>query len=251
MPDRAALLAQAEQGATMALQAIQALRAMDAQPVPQIAPAPAAMAHGLQNPKAFFDHMRGSTIMGPTLSESEVTGCGAILDACAAAGWPIAWTAYGLATAFHETAATMQPIKEYGGQAYYTKMYDITGARPTKARELGNTSPGDGAKYPGRGYVQLTGKGNYAKASAIVGVDLVADPDVAMKPDIAAHVMVSGMSLGWFSGKKLSDYLPDNGTADSQPFTQARRIVNGQDRAADIAAYAMTFQEALTEGSWT
>src|SRR3546814_6075636 len=63
-------------------------------------------------------------------------------------------------------------------------MYDIRGDRPAKARELGNLTPGDGAKYAGRGYVQLTGKSNYVKATAKLRemgftVDLVAEPDRA------------------------------------------------------------------------
>jgi len=51
----------------------------------------------------------------------------------------------------HETASTMQPIKEIGNAAYFKRMYDIEGARPAKARELGNIHPGDGAKFCGMG----------------------------------------------------------------------------------------------------
>jgi len=258
MPDRADLLAQAEQAVLTALQAIQALKATEVAPgfqiAPQPAPAPAVAlpAHGLRAPAAFFDHMRASKILGPTLSQEEVTGCGAILDACADAAWPLAWTAYALGTSYHETAATMQPIHERGGNAYFRRMYDIEGERPAKARELGNTTPGDGAKYAGRGYVQLTGKTNYSKAGAKVGVDLKVNPDLAMQPDIAASILLWGMGTGAFTGKKLSDYLPIAGAlGTSAQFKEARRIVNGQDRAADIAAYALVFQEALTKGQWS
>lgn len=203
--------------------------------------------HRLADPAAFFAELRKSKAMGPTLSAEEVSGCEAILAACKS--WRLSWTAYGLATAHLETAGTMQPIKEYGGQAYFRKMYDIEGARPAKARELGNLTPGDGVKYAGRGYVQLTGKANYQKAGAALGQDLVGSPDLAMRPDIAASIMSQGMEQGWFTGKKLADYLPsDLGTVDQ--FKAARRIINGQDRALDIARTAMEFQRALTAGEW-
>jgi putative chitinase len=59
-----------------------------------------------------------------------VNGCNAVLAAME--GCPLSWTAYALATAYHETASTMQPIKEYGGQTYFTRMYDVAerGLRP-------------------------------------------------------------------------------------------------------------------------
>ncbi len=55
---------------------------------------------------------------------------------------------------------TMQPIKEYGGERYFYRMYDITGYRPGVAKHLGNLQPGDGARFPGRGLVQLTSRKN-------------------------------------------------------------------------------------------
>ena len=197
---------------------------------------------------AFFDALRASKALGPTLSESEVNGCEAILAACK--GWPASWTAYALATAVVETAGTMQPIKEIGGAAYFRRMYDIEGNRPAKARELGNLTPGDGARYAGRGYVQLTGRRNYGKAAAALGHPLVANPDLAMRPDIAAQIMVQGMEGGWFTGKSLATYLPASGPATLAQFKEARRIINGQDRATEIAGYALEFQKALKAGGW-
>jgi putative chitinase len=202
---------------------------------------------GLADAAAFFAKLRNSKAMGPTLSAEEVSGCEAILTACS--HWRASWTAYGLATAHLETAGTMQPIKEYGGNAYFRRMYDIEGARPAKARELGNLTPGDGVKYAGRGYVQLTGRANYGKATAVVGHDLVSDPDLALRPDIAALIMTQGMETGLFTGKKLADYLPNSiGTLDQ--FKAARRIINGQDRALEIARTAIEFQNALEAGRW-
>lgn len=201
----------------------------------------------LANPSAFFDVLRAG-ILGPTLSAEEVDGCNAVLKAME--GAPLSWTAYALATAYHETASTMKPIREYGGPTYFTRMYDVTGTRSQMAIANGNTCAGDGAKYCGRGYVQLTWKNNYARAGTECGVDLVTNPDIAMRPNIAAKIMRHGMERGWFTGKGFSDYLPRSGHADRAAFTNARRIINGTDRAAQIAEHALKFQTALEAGGW-
>lgn len=209
-------------------------------------PPPAPAAQGLTNPAAFFNVVRGGKALGPVLTKGEVEGCEAILDACI--GFPTSWAAYALATAVIEVNGTMQPIGEYGGTAYFRRQYDIQGDRPAKARELGNLTPGDGVKYHGRGYVQLTGRANYAKAEAELGLPLLADPDLALRQDVAAKIMRHGMADGWFTGKSLRDYLRDPATADQ--FKAARRVINGQDRAEEIAAFAMHFQSALQAGGW-
>ena len=152
-------------------------------------------------------------------------------------GWDVTWVAYALATAWHETAHTMQPVREYGGDAYYKRMYDIEGDRPQKARELGNVNPGDGVRYAGRGYVQLTGRDNYRK----FGIENA--PDDAMKPEVAARIMREGMDQGVFTGRALRDYLPGD-------YVNARRIINGRDKAELIAGYARNFEAALRAGGW-
>lgn len=201
----------------------------------------------LASPRLFFDSVRKG-ILGPDLSTDEVNGCNAILAAME--GAPLAHTAYALATAYHETASTMQPIKEYGGPSYFHRMYDIAGARPSLARANGNICAGDGVKFCGRGYVQLTWRSNYKRAGDKLGVDLTANPDLAMKPEIAAKVLRQGMDAGWFTGKRFSSYLPSAGRASRQQFANARRIINGTDKAAKIAAHALDFQAALEAGGW-
>ena len=201
----------------------------------------------LKNAPAFFDQLRNG-LLGPTLSAEEVKGCEAILKAME--GAPISHTAYALATAYHETASTMLPIREYGGPTYFTRMYDVTGARPQLAVKHGNTCQGDGPKYCGRGYVQLTWKANYEKAGKKCGVDLVAYPDKAMQPDIAAKIMRQGMDEGWFTGKSFNSYLPNKGPATRGQFVLARYIINGTDKAAKIADHALEFQRALHAGGW-
>jgi predicted chitinase len=77
---------------------------------------------------------------------------------------------------------------EYGGSLDFRK-YDPKYA-PRKAKTLGNTKPGDGAKYKGRGFIQITGKYNYKKAGEAIGVDLVNNPKLAEDPAVAAKIAV-------------------------------------------------------------
>lgn len=178
----------------------------------------------------FFAAMRAGRVLGPTLSQSEVDGCKAIIAACE--GWPVAWTAYALATAYHETAGTMQPIREYGRG---------------KGRKYGKVG-----KYPpnipfGRGYVQLTWDFNYELADEKLGLNgaLLKDFDLALDHAIAAQIMVRGMKEGWFTRKKLADFLPTDRPATLAEFTAARPIINGTDKAQQIARHALEFQKGL------
>lgn len=202
----------------------------------------------LANPKGFYDRVRAADLLGPTLSPGEMAGCEAILTACKA--WPIAHVAYALATAYHETAGTMAPITEMGGPEYLRRLYDVTGKNPERARQMGNTKPGDGAKYCGRGFVQLTWAANYKRAQIELGVPLVDNPELACRPDVAAKIMEAGMREGWFTGKKNASYLPADKPGARDQFIAARRIINGSDKAEKIAEHAVDFQEALTAGGW-
>ena len=84
---------------------------------------------------------------------------------------------------------------------------------------------------------------NYAKAGQKIGLgnSLVSNPDRALESCIAAKVLVLGCKEGWFTGKKLSDYI--NGSTTD--YTNARRIVNGLDKASLIAGYAQIAATAL------
>ena len=197
--------------------------------------------------KMFFDKLRAG-IMGPKLDDDEVSGTTAIIEAMA--GLPTSWAAYALATAYHETAHTMQPIKEFGGNKYFFRMYDPQGERPTLAKRNGNIYPGDGVKYCGRGYVQLTWRTNYERAGKLLNIDLLGNPDLAMSKDIAALILRYGMKTGWFTGKAFVNYLPADGAATRAQFQAARRIINGVDKSDLIAGYALAFQTALNAGEW-
>ena len=155
----------------------------------------------------------------------------------------VQWAAYMLATVKHECANRWMPITEYGRRDYFDK-YE-TGTR--LGRRLGNTEPGDGYRFRGRGYVQITGRANYARMTEALALgddeDLVRDPDQALRPVIAYRIMSLGMRKGLFTGRKLADYINDDGC----DYKEARRIINGQDQAELIAGYAETLEAILRE----
>lgn len=147
--------------------------------------------------------------------------------------------AYCLATFKWETAHTMRPIDERGTSAYFNSRY---GPQTKVGKEIGNTKPGDGALFHGRGYVQLTGRRNYSKAKQLTGIDLLAEPDRAKSPELAYQIAIQGMIDGWFTGKKLGQYIKEGQPPD---YENARRIINGLDKASNIADIARRFNEVL------
>ena len=99
--------------------------------------------------------------------------------------------------------------------------------------------------YYGRGYVQLTWWSNYAKAGASIGLgyQLLLDPDMVKRPEVAYMLMSYGMVTGkiFANGHTFDDYLYD-GVSN---YEGARRMVNGRDHAADIAAIARKIEKVL------
>lgn len=149
--------------------------------------------------------------------------------------------AYCLATFKWETAHTMRPIDEHGGPKYFNSRY---GPQTKVGKMLGNKKAGDGALFHGRGYVQLTGRSNYSKAKALTGVDLLTDADRAKDPELAYQIAVQGMTDGWFTSRKLSQFIKDGQSPD---YENARTIINGHDKAANIADIARRFSEVLLD----
>ena len=141
--------------------------------------------------------------------------------------------AYVLATAYHETAHTMKPVREYGGEKYLrSKKY---------------------YPYVGMGYVQLTWKRNYELASKKFGVDFVSNPNLLLEPKYAAPILVVGMIEGWFTGKKLKDYIDDLDELDDEDlreFSNARRIINGTDKQVEIGKIALRYEQALKNAAY-
>jgi predicted chitinase len=187
----------------------------------------------------FFAAIRRELFDG-ALTPIQVYRIETLLNAIIAAEWPLSYASYALATAHHETA-NWRHMKEMGSEAYFKRMYDKAGSRPHVAKALGNTEAGDGVKFAGRGYVQLTGRANYVKAGKALGLDLLKEPQIVEEPGVAAKVLIWGMSTGAYTGKANRDYL-----AKSPPdYVNARRIINGTDKASLIATYAKEFQAAL------
>jgi len=136
---------------------------------------------------------------------------------------------YLLASAYYETGYDLEPREEYGkgnGKRYGALVF-LT--RHTTAA------------YYGRGLVQLTWLGNYARASLVCGVDFVNQPARVMQFPYCYLIMADGMRRGWFTGKSLGDYI----NATQTDYVGARRIINGQDRAELIATYAKEFAALL------
>lgn len=144
--------------------------------------------------------------------------------------------AYMLATVYHECARKMLPIEEYGkGKGRkYGQYIDVNGKAYKGLPHL----------YYGRGYVQLTWLTNYDRARKKLGIDFVNKPELALVPENAAKIMVLGMTEGWFTTRKLSDYI----TPSKTDYVEARRIINRMDEAKLIAGYAVKFEAALRAG---
>tara|TARA_R110000803_G_scaffold29195_3_gene66853 strand:- start:724 stop:1458 length:735 start_codon:yes stop_codon:yes gene_type:complete len=149
-----------------------------------------------------------------------------ILKECKLAGLLRNQAAYVLATAWWETAHTIEPVKE----AYW-----VNNAEDWRKKNL--------RYYPwyGRGYVQLTWQRNYAHAGEELNLDLTTNPDAVMRPEVSAKILVTGSLEGWFTGRKLGDYI----TLQKSDFKGARRVINGTDKAAKIAVVAKAYDAAL------
>ena len=93
-----------------------------------------------------------------------------------------------MAQCAHETK-NFTTRREEGSREYFMKKYDKK-YNPENAAILGNVKPGDGAKYFGRGDIQLTGRDNYTRVGKALGIDLVNNPELAEKPEIAAQIAV-------------------------------------------------------------
>jgi predicted chitinase len=162
-----------------------------------------------------------------TLRNNAKQAIPAILAACESAGvTDRAQIAYILATAQHES--NFKPIREIWGpnQVPEQKRYDAPGnhlGNAVNSDPNANYTNGEGYLYRGRGYVQVTGHDNYANWSNRLGVDLVGNPDAALKSNNAARILVEGMRDGAFRNQSLDTYI--NGS--ERDFENARGIING------------------------
>lgn len=179
----------------------------------------------------FYDRIR--PFFGERILPKQFNGMQAIITEWDNSGLTdIRWLAYMLATTFHETAFTMQPIEEYG---------------KGRGRVYGKADPITGKVYYGRGFVQLTWASNYKKMGKILGIDLYNHPELALELETATKILFEGMTTGEsydgdFTGKHLGDYFSDT---KNDPFN-ARRIINGTDAAKKIEGYYCKFLSALS-----
>lgn len=197
------------------------------------------------NRKKFFDGVKANFAV--TLKQDQVEGFEILLAEGEKRNINTEWIAYILATAWHETGFTMQPVRETFATSDAQAIARLDNA--FKTGRLGSVkTPYWRDGWFGRGYVQLTWKKNYENMGKWLGIDLVANPSLALDSKIAAAITFEGMLRGMFTAKKLSDFLDGVDSADEKDFAEfkaARRIINGTDKAADIAKYAVKFEKAL------
>jgi SH3-like domain-containing protein len=145
----------------------------------------------------------------------------------------IRWLAYMLATVKHECADRWLPIEEFskGKGLKYGVPVTVTDPQGRQSTHV----------YYGRGYVQLTWDWNYKAMGQALGVPLLYQPELALDPEVAYGIMSHGMRNGSFTGKGLSKYINDAGC----DYVNARRIINGTDRAQTIAGYATKLEAIL------
>jgi putative chitinase len=189
--------------------------------------------------KHFFDTVRKDLFRG-NLTQSQVDGQNFLLEVwekhfeAANPRDGTNWLAYALATFFHETAETMQPIEEYGKGS---------------GKSYGQPAGPHGQRYYGRGHVQLTWEENYKNGQKFLkdryGVHANIHPEahLMLHSQTSALVSFDGMVNGWFTGVGLPKYF-NASTEDPQ---QARRIVNGTDKMDLIAGYYWKFKKALKQ----
>ncbi|PWK75321.1 putative chitinase [Mucilaginibacter oryzae] len=189
--------------------------------------------------KHLYDTIR-SALFGGHLTQNHVDGIEAIISAAKSGGvTDNRQIAYMLATVYHECGRTMQPVRENGrgaGHPYGQKLK--MGGGP--GHRVPYTTPDQ--IYYGRGYVQLTWYENYESMGKLLHIDLLNNPDLALKDDIAAQIMVKGMTKGIFTGVNLDRYF----NVERTDWVNARKIINGLDMAEKIAGNAKLFYKGLT-----
>jgi putative chitinase len=183
----------------------------------------------------FFEEYKRN--LGKIKKQITVDTINAILNRADEEQTPVPHLAYMFATAIHESRDRnyiydFYPLTERGGYNYITRLYWFN----KRVRGwLGNDTKFEAWKYRGRGLVQLTGETNYESFG------IQDRPEEALEPDMAVYIMFEGMGKGIFTGRKLSDYL----NRSKRDYYNARRIVNGTDKAALIATYAEIFERII------
>lgn len=193
--------------------------------------------------KKFYDTFRVQ--FHRRLTQKQVDGYNAILDYWEAlALTDLRWLAYVLATAYHETGRTIEPVREGFGKTdersikAVTRLYE-RGRIQTNYAEI---KP-NGNSYFGRGLVQLTWDSNYKRMGEALGMgmQLYDNPSLVLDLEISVKILFKGMIEGLFTGRSLEDYFNPTET----DWVGARKIVNGRDKAHLIAGYGQQFMRCL------
>lgn len=193
------------------------------------------------NKKFFFDQIR-LNLFGGNMNTKQVSGVSTILDEWEAnySKNDDRWLAYMLATAHHETGRTMQPIEEWGkgkGLPYGSRL------KMTKDKNGKRIPYSDTAElFYGRGFVQLTWYENYDKAGKKLAKDFLHNATGVMELSDATKIMFYGMTEGWFTGVKLSNFF----NSTTEDWKNARKIINGTDKWDLIKDYALKYYGAIS-----
>jgi len=194
------------------------------------------------NTEIFFRELKVRGLF-TSLNQQQVNGISALLsEGMELLGANLPQLAYVMATAYHETAKTMQPIEEYkkGEGKPYGQHFKMAKDKNGKHISYIDTTE----IFYGRGFVQLTWYENYFKAGKLLCLNLLKNPKLALDLKNATKILFDGMIHGWFTGKKLSDYI-----GVKNDFVGARRIVNLNDCASLIASHAISFLTCLNNAS--
>lgn len=199
---------------------------------------------------AFYNAIR--PMFGGKLTQGQVDGCARIVAYGQEHGYSRSQVAYALATAKHETADWMLPIRE-GARRYGAAYTDAQAQRAVasihakgiiKTNYALPTGPYKKSYY-GRGLIQITWIENYARLGDRIGVDLVADPDKALTWEVALPLLFIGMAEGLYTGKTLP--RAGSGKAGDEFDVALRAVVNGDTKSVEpvVDGYAETFFTAL------
>lgn len=216
------------------------------------------------NRKTFYDAIR-TPLFGGVISNEQFLGMETLLDTFFSrpdCKGDLRWLAYMLATAYHETGRKMVSVEENLSYSY-ERLLSVWPSRfnPVSAHfaarnpkrtaniaysgRMGNGSEksGDGWKYRGRGPAQVTGKDNYKELGWLLHLDLVNNPDLLLELKHGMSALVVGMIYGVFTGQTLGNHFNER----IEDPIGARSIINGSDRAKDVAGYYKVFLSALKE----
>lgn len=130
-----------------------------------------------------------------------------------------------MATIRVEVGKNFKPIREYAsGEAYEGR------------KDLGNTEKGDGVRYAGKGFIQLTGRANYAYFGQKIGLDLISNPDLALDVEVGAKI--------------LAHYFKDRGVVEAclaKDWLKVRKLINGVNRATGMPNGYQDFINVITQ----